>query len=233
MNKHLLALFLSLSIISMSAFAGGGLVASFNISVNSFAKNQSSNVIYATTSNNSVVIVDMTTLTITDTIFVGSSPAGLAVAPDGQTLYVALTGAYRIAVVDLTTKTVSTINIPAPPFDVEVGNGYLYATPNNQNISGIMQINLTTHAVTDFSGGVSIYTQGLLEISQDKNSLYFANKGLSPGTLAKYDISVNPPNLLYQNPHGSLGSNGQDLSLTADGQHIYYAVGSGNGISGG
>lgn len=232
MNKYLLALSLGLSLFSMSTFAGGGLVASFDIHVNAFAKNLNNNVIYATTSNNSVVIIDMGTLTITDTIFVGQSPAGLALAQDGQTLYVALTGDNKIAIVDLTTKAVSTIDLPAPAFDVEVGNGYLYATPNDQTIFGIMQINLTTHEVTDFNESVFISLKGLLEISPDKNSLYFANTGLSPGTLAKFDITVNPPTLLYKNPHGSLGGSGKDLLLTADGQHIYYVVSSGNAISG-
>lgn len=225
------AVFSLLGLTSEFAVAGGDLVASFDLSAHSFAKSPNGDLIYASTSNNTVVAVDMNTLTITDTIPVGSSPAGVAVSADGLTLYVALRGANQIAVVDLNTKTLTTtIALPAPPFDIEATNGYLYATPNNQNVSGIMQVNLSTNSVSVFSGGVFIYSQGLLEISPDKNTLYFANKGLSPGTLAKYDISTNAPALIQQN--SSLGSNGQDLSLSSDGQHIYYAVGGGNGISG-
>lgn len=228
-----MAVFSILGLTSEFAAAGGNLVASFDLSARSFAKSPNSDLIYASTNNNTVVAVDMNTLTIKGEVSVGSSPAGLAVSPDGLTLYVALSGANQIAVVDITTKAVTAnITLPAPPFDIEAANGYLYATPNNQNVSGIMQINLSTNSVSVFNGNVSIYSQGMLEISPDKNTLYFANKGLSPGSLAKYDISTNTPSLIQQNSHGSLGSNGQDLSLSDDGQDIYYAVGSGNGISG-
>lgn len=228
-----IAVFSILGLTSELGIAGGDLVASFDLSAHSFAKSPNSNVIYASTSNNTVVVVDMDTLTITDTISVGSSPAGLAVSDDGLILYVALRGANQIAVVDLNAKVVtSTIAMPAPPFDIEAANGYLYATPNNQNVSGIMQVNLATNGVSVFNGNVFVYSQGLLEISPDKNTLYFANKGISPGTLAKYDISTPTPSLILANPHGSLGSNGQDLALSSDGQHIYYAVGGGNGVSG-
>ncbi|OGW25007.1 MAG: hypothetical protein A2X59_02480 [Nitrospirae bacterium GWC2_42_7] len=95
-----------------------------------------------------------------------------------------------------------------------------------------MQVDLSTNNVTAiFSENVSIYTKGMLEISPDRNYLFFANVGLSPGTLAKYDVSTDTPSLLIRNPHGSLGSNGQDLAISQDGNHIYYAVGGGNWIT--
>lgn len=73
----------------------------------------------------------------------------------------------------------------------------------------------------------------MLEMSPDGKTLFVANKGLSPGTLAKYDATGAAPVLIWQNAHGELGSNGQDLWLTPTGEHVYYAVGGGNRITGG
>lgn len=42
-------------------------------------------------------------------------------------------------------------------------------------------------------------------------------------------VAGNTPSLLYKNPHGGLGSNGQDLALSHDGIFASYAVGGGNG----
>ena len=228
---------LLLCLISMQSIASGGLVTSFNIVANKFSIDPTRNVLYAsTTHDNSVAIIDVATMTLINSVYVGSVPAGLAVTPDGSTLYVALSGANRIAKVDLATQSLSGyIDLPSPPYDVEVGNGRLYVTPGTNSAGGgIMQVDLATNSVTGvFSEGVSIYAGGLLEISPDRNKLYFANRGLSPGTLAKFDISTATPALLVKNPHGALGSNGQDLALSNDGNQIYYAVGGGNRITGG
>ena len=145
MKKLCLALLLALNLISMTAMtamtamAGGELVKSFNIGVNAFVKSPNSNLIFATTTDDSVVVIDMDTLSISDTISVGSSPKGLAISRNGKTLYVSLSGAQQIAVVDLTTKAVSYIDLPTAPYDVEVGNGYLFITPDFNGSTGLMR----------------------------------------------------------------------------------------------
>lgn len=139
MKKLCLALLLVLNLISIAAMAGGELVKSFNIGVNAFVKSPNSNLIYATTTDDSVVVIDMDTLSISDTIPVGSSPKGLAISRNDKTLYVSLSGAQQIAVVDLTTKAVSHIDLPTAPYDEEVGNGYLFVTPDFNGSTGLMR----------------------------------------------------------------------------------------------
>jgi hypothetical protein len=51
-----------------------------------------------------------------------------------------------------------------------------------------MQVSLESNVVTEFN--VDYHEEGLLEISPDKNTFYFAGRGLSPGTLAKYEGCV-------------------------------------------
>lgn len=224
---------ISFGIASTSQAEKGDLLATYDFRVAKFALDPVQSYLYATLPDlNSVAIINTNTLTLVDTVFIGSNPRGVAVSTDGSTLFVATSGSTFIAVMDIKTRELlPSILLPTLPSDIEVGrDGRLYVTPASQS-TGIMQVDSNTgDYLGDFSFGVSIYMGGALEISPDHNTLYFGNSGLSPGTLAKYDVSTEEPSLLYKNPHGDLGSNGQDLALSHDGEFISYAVGSGNGL---
>ena len=182
--------------------------------------------------SNSVAVIDTDTLALTDTVAVGSSPRGIAVSPDGSSIYVANSGSTFVSVLDAETlSSLQSLAVATNPSDVEIGvNNRLYLTPANRTVSGIMTVDAQSGAdLGIFSNGVFVYQNSLLEISPDGRTLYMGNRGISPGTVAKFDVSVSPPTLLYKNPHGSLGSNGQDLVLTADGQFLSYPAGGGNG----
>ncbi|WP_455212072.1 GEVED domain-containing protein [Kaarinaea lacus] len=211
----------------------GNLVTTFNLPGDKFEVDSTNKRIYVSSSNTgNILVVDTNNLANTSTIYVGDNPIGMALSQDGSTLYVARSAVSLISVIDTETKTVvNEIQTPMPPYDIEVSaDGRLFATPTTQGV-GIMQLDATTgEVINNFALGVFIYQKGLLEISPDNNTLYFANVGLSPGTLAAYDISTIDPELIYKNPHGDLGSNGQDLVLTNDGQFISYAVGGGNDL---
>ncbi len=243
MKKLCLALLLGLNLISMATMAGGELVKSFNIAVNAFVKSPNSNLIYATTTDDSVVVIDMDTLSIFDTISVGSSPKDLAISRNGKTLYVSLSGTQQIAEVDLTTKAVSHIDLPSSPYEVEVGNGYLYVTPDFDGGTSIMRVSLAGHQVTEFGDASGFnhqggYQGGLLEISPDKNSLYVGT-GINLAytsqysaywswNLEKYNLSANQPQLVLQNSRQRFDGVSHDLALSTDGRQIYYAVDGGN-----
>jgi YVTN family beta-propeller protein len=189
------------------------------------------NHLYVTSSSlNSVAIIDTTTLAMVDTVLVGSNPTGLAFSESGDKLYIATSGASFIDVLDTSSlEIVESLSIPQKPFDLEMGcNGILYATSTSQSVD-IMRIDTNTgDYLGDFSNGVSIYRYGLLKVSPDKQYLYFGNRGLSPGTLARYDISGSSPILEKRNGHGDLGSNGQDIAVSNSGDWVTYAVGGGN-----
>jgi len=69
----------------------GDLLQEYSLVPNAFAADKSHNLIYVSlTNSNSVTILDMNQLTQLDTIFVGSSPKGMALSRDGNILYVAL-----------------------------------------------------------------------------------------------------------------------------------------------
>lgn len=210
----------------------GQVLAEYNLVASKFVFDTQRNRLYASLySQNSVVIFNTKNLVLIGSVPVGSNPVGLAISADNNKLYIATSGASFLAVLDLNTLgLLPSIALPALPYDVEAGNNdRLFITPAVSQI-GIMHVNAATgEYLGSFSSGVSVYVRGMLEISPDRKTLYFANSGLSPGTLAKYDVSTNSPQLLFSNPHGSLGSNGLDLALTQDGANISYAVGGGNG----
>lgn len=215
--------------------ATGDLLASLPEQVYDFALNPTNAELYAST-DDGVLVIDTVALTQESFIPIASAPRGVAVSADGTRLYVATSAAPELVVVDLATLLViDSIPLPRLPFDVEAGSGgRVYVTPGSGNSTGgIMQVDAATGSFElEFSENVSIYSNGFLQISPDGNTLYFANTGLSPGTLAQFDVSGSVPVKLFQNAHGSLGSNGQDLWLTPTGEYVYYAVGSGNGILG-
>ncbi|MHB0998796.1 MAG: chitobiase/beta-hexosaminidase C-terminal domain-containing protein [Armatimonadota bacterium] len=230
--RHLFLLILIL-IASSSFAATGNLLKTFNLGVSDFVLDSDNGRLYATViSQNSVAVIDTGSLELIATVQIGSKPTGLALSNDGSRLFVANSGAYEIAVMDTNSFTkIKSIQTPYYPYDIEVGlNDYLYVTPGNTgSYEEIMQIDgKTGQFLGHFSLGVFVYYCGFLQISPDKKTLYFGNTGLSPATLAKYDVSTNDPLLLYVSPHGSLGSNGTDLALSHDGKSIYFTVGSGN-----
>lgn len=208
-----------------------GVAATFPIQAHSFALHPTLPRLYVSVpAGNSVAVIDTESLTTLAVPFVGSAPRGLALSEDASRLYVATSGATSIAVLDTATlQLLAPLPLPVAPSDVEVGpQGRVFATPLAQS-GGIMQYDTVGGSYLGaFQGTASVYASGLLEISPDRETLYFANRGLSPGTLAAFDVSSPTPVQLYQNAHGSLGSNGQDLSLSHNGRLISYACGGGN-----
>src|SRR4051812_21182353 len=80
----------------------------FNYSIGYLAADPVRSRVYATAPHdNSVIVIDTTSLTVVKTIAIGSAPEGLAISADGTKLWVANSGSttFGIGVVDLNTLT--------------------------------------------------------------------------------------------------------------------------------
>ncbi len=165
------------------------------------------------------------TLVVEDTVFVGSAPTNLAFSPDGSKAYIANSTSNFVAVFDTLSRTlIDSFALPEHPQDVVFGNSNRLWVLGKSNI---FQIDATTGTSTGPNvGGVFVYS-GSLEISPDRNTLYYGDYGLSPSTLYKIDVSGINPVLLLQTPFGTVGSNGEDLTISYNGSYICYTVGSG------
>ena len=209
----------------------GDVVAAFPFGAAKFARDAARQRMYATVpERDALAVVDAQTLDLIALVPAGREPQGVALSRDGERLYIAATASSAIVVLNADTlDNLHPIMLPAAPFDLRAGvHGRLYVTPAGQT-TDIMMVDVPRRRyLGEFSGGVFIYAAGMLEIDPTGTRLYFANQGLSPGSLAQFDVSAREPVLLWTNDHGDLGSNGQDLALTADGMFVSYAVGGGN-----
>ena len=225
-------LFLSLFFTTSLSAATGDLAAEFSMVAHSFAIDRSENIIYASLSGtNSVAVIDADKLEVIDTIFVGSAPRGMALSWDNTKLYVATSGSTMLNVIDLTTYTLlSPYPLSITPADVEVdAKERIYVASSGTGISDRTMLIVNPDNGTYQRYDCDTCYTPLFEMNHDGTTLFSANQGLSPGTVEKLDVSGDGlPTQMWVNVHGSLGSNGQDLWLTPEGSHLYYAVGSGN-----
>lgn len=219
-----------------SAIAGAptyAQAAKFNAKVSRFAVDPVRARVYATSPDqNAVLVFDSTELKLLQTIPIGSSPRGCSISPDGTKLYVANSGSTTagIGVVNLDTlQTLSPISTPAQPGDVVAGNGgILYATPA-QTSGPLMRIDSATNTSTTF--GPFGYANGFLQISPDRNTLYFTNVGVSPATLTSYDVSTSTPTQKQTRGYNNGGGDSKDLKLSHDGTFLAAPSGAGNSNS--
>ncbi|TVZ38117.1 hypothetical protein P886_2470 [Alteromonadaceae bacterium 2753L.S.0a.02] len=181
--------------------------------------------------NNALSIVNANSLLLETTLPLNDTPVDIALDEAAGIAYISLQNTPELLILDLVSRELTgSIALPQPAHELVVGNAYIYATPVTSG-NDIMRISKAIQAyVDDFSGGVFVYYRGALELTPNKDRLVFANRGLSPGTLAVFDISASEPQLLIKNAHGALGSNGQNISVDPiNGDFVSYAVGGGNG----
>lgn len=212
-----------------SLAATGDIVATFpGLEVSQFTRQPNSPYMYATLpSQNSVAVFNTQTLALEGTYFVGSSPRGMAFSPDGSQLYVANSSSNFLAVFNTASRSVTrSLLMPEVPRDVEVGNGNRLFVLGTDHL---MQIDATTGASAGPNLPVHTYG-GMLEISPNRNTLFYGDTGLSPASLYKIDVTTTNAVKLWESPHGGLsGENGQDLTISADGSFISYPCGAGQG----
>ena len=131
----------------------------------------------------------------------------------------------QLAVVDTVARVKLTeFTLSQVVLDIEVGaDGRLYVLGTNS----LMQISPLTGLSVGPNIGVSVKS-GELAINPQRDRLYYADYGISPASLYQIDVTVNPPVVLWESPHGDTsGSNGQDLGISHDGQFISYAAAAG------
>jgi YVTN family beta-propeller protein len=201
----------------------GDVVAEYSFPASSLVMSPTQALMYATIpSQNSVAIIDTNTLTA-QTYFVGSNPANLAFSPDGSKAYIANSTTNFVVVFSTQNRTVTaSFLLPEQPQDVVFGSlNRLWVLGTTQ----IFQIDATTGASTGPSISYPPFIDsGSLEISPDRNTLYYADYGICSATMYKMDVSGVNPVLLLQ---AEAGCNGEDLTLSHNGSFICYATGAG------
>lgn len=195
------------------------LVATLPFRATQFASDPARHRIYATGYlEDAVAVIDTQTLTITKTIPVGTQPVGLTLSADGAKLFVVVTGAKKIAVIDLGTL------VPLPSlatdfygWNIQAGLGdRLYVSGNE---FGIRQVDGITGADQGLIAE-NTYSKAALQISADRKTLYAADTQVNGGgVLEKIDVSTTTAALTQK-----IGAEGRDLKLSHDGTTLVYGT---------
>ena len=234
MNSSLFRSALCFFLLTLTGFAEplGTLVREFDYDVVRCVRDPVRARIYATTKANTVIVINTQTVQVTNEFAIGSNPLGLDVNADGSRLFVACGGSTTagIGVIDLTTlQKLPSLPTPYAPADVAAGLGdRLYISPvGGGSYDSLRQISAVDGAVqATFGGSVFVYYGAQLVLTPDRKKLFLGNVGLSPGTLARFDVATATP--VFEQATSNLGSNGQSVIMSHTGDAICYAVGSGN-----
>ena len=219
---------------SCLGLAGGmtsGPVNSFALAAKHFVGDPARHQIYASISaSGEVAVIDTATLTVKETLSVGSGPEGMSISSDKKTLYVALSGEKAIGVIDLDNLSVlPKLPIAFEPRDIEAGlDDRLYIAPVDYN-GDLIQVDATTGMTQSVLG--NYYENGFLEISPNRTSLYFGDTALSPGSLYRYDVSTSVPALDQMSDFNGVVGSGKDLKLSHNGLFLCFPSTSVGGVT--
>lgn len=188
--------------------------------------------VYASSSGR-VIVIDTTTMSIIKSVSFGAAPEGLSISVDGSKLWIADAGGDPgIRVLDLNTlERLPSLPVPLQLSDVEEGlGGRLYVTP----LSGsprVWQVDANTGAFQAPLGGNHQSVDGRLEISPDRNILFYGDGAAGTcSTLNKFKVATENASLLQEVAFcASFASIAADLKLSHGGQLIVYPMGRGNG----
>lgn len=161
-------------------------------------------------------------------IVLSLAPTSLALSPDGKTAVVG----HDHGVTHINLQAASVLdfydNIGFGVFDIALGSdGTAYATPSSNALWGVLKaINLGTGQVHSSLSVVQM-SGSYLQLVPGMNALYIFDKGTLPVDLIKADVSVSPPEGLYDSPYNGDydmgGTGGKGLWLTEDGGYILTA----------
>ena len=124
--------------------------------------------------------------TAVTTINVGSGPEGVAVSPDGSSVWVANLDSDTVSRINTTTNAVTPINVGNNPYGVAVSPDGSSVWVTNYGSGTVSRINTTTNAVTPITVGTNPY--GVV-VSPDGSSVWVANLGSD--TVSRINTTTN------------------------------------------
>ncbi len=184
-------------------------------------------VLYGNRSTNQVVAYNVISLVAGPVYNMTAAPGDMAYDPSTNYLYCVLDGATVIARLDLTHG--STTNIPIGAVGNHIGLGPsgqvfvvqgAWPTQTLAILNGPAGTVLTTTAAPDIC--FPVYDPAI-------NVLFLGVENTSPSSLTSYNYNSGTYALTQITQRLDVGSNGEDIALSADDNHLAFPVGSGNG----
>ena len=157
-----------------------------------------------------------------------ASPGDLEADPVNGLLYVTQAPTNNVTRIDLAASVQTPINIGCKPLYMAGGNGgRLFATCDNGS-------SYHPVALIDGPGGNLVKTfagidESFLVYDKAGNQLIGGVQGMSPSSLTRYAFNASKLTLTETQNLWDAGSNGEDLAISPDGNHIAFSCGGGNG----
>ncbi|MCG7204500.1 Ig-like domain repeat protein [Streptomyces arenae] len=176
-------------------------------------------------SNGKIVVTDYSGTVLKQLTTDLSGVAGLELSADSGTLYAAVQDKDAIAVIDTATDTETTrYAVGDKPLSVALAGGKLWFGYGGDAGGNIGSVDLTgdQHEVT-LDQDNSWYSAPVLDAAPGTDILVAGQLGLSPATVASYDVSSGTAAKLASTREA--GSNLGDLQVTPDGKDVVVASG--------
>jgi len=199
------------------------------------AVDSSRNQIYVSIpTRNEIAIISINSFEILDRIVVGSGPKGIDLSHDNQFLYIALSGAGAVAILDLASQTVSEVvvgNVIGNPkiFDVAEGKPdrvFVSANPGSSGLARIAMIKRDeNNAVVTVANNRFIRSDPSFGKDPNQNFIYVAETSSSPNSVYKLDLSDDTAPIVLEDAHGTIPSGAEDLQVSPDGMKLHLKSG--------
>ena len=183
-------------------------------------------------SQNHIVVTDLSGKQVT-TIAGQNGVVGIALSPDGKTLYAALGASHAVTAINTATL-MQTASYPIgnanTPRDVAVQSGKIWVSydTGTAGAAAIGDIDLTANTPafeTQSAMGGWYAAPEIAADPLDAGVLIAAEPDLSPTSVASYDATVNPAAVLAQSVSFNNCSNQRDLAVVPGGSEFILACG--------
>ncbi|WP_372742806.1 hypothetical protein [Neptunomonas sp.] len=178
---------------------------------------------------NSVEVIDLNTFTVINSIFVGSSPQGISMSPDGTALYVALGLGSAVAAVDLNSLDVNEI-VVADELNTFAANDVFAPTSNEVFVSGfigtafIVKIDLSSgNQVTRVADDRFIGLNPVFAARSNPQFL-FVGENFGANSLYKLDLTQPSAPIVTENTAGTNNASIQ-FAISSDGSKVFLSNG--------
>lgn len=183
-------------------------------------------ILYGNRTANTIVHLNVFTGVVANTYSLAAAPGDLALDSANGYLYSTLSGATFLARVNLATGVVTNIPISDTGDHLCVANNGLvfvvqgiWASQTLTLVDGVNSAVVTTWAVPDVCFPV---------YNPSSNELYLGVEGTSPSALMRYSFNAATTTITQLQSRNNVGSNGEDIALSPDANHLAFPVGSGN-----
>ncbi len=183
-------------------------------------------------SQNHIVVTDMSGKQVA-TIAGQNGVEGIALSPDGKTLYAALGASHAVTAINTATLTQAAsypIGNANTPLDVTVQSGKVWVSydTGTAGAAAIGDIDLTANTPafeTQSAMGGWYAAPEIAADPHDAGVLVAAEPGSSPASVASYDTSVDPATVRAQSASFSNCENQRDLAIVPGGSEFILACG--------